>query len=353
MNIPSRGEEGFTPLHFSSFHGNVKVMDLLISYGADIFVKNRFGISMLHVASQGDQPVSIVYFVDKGLDLNAPDKRMSTPLHWSAFTGAELSLSYIVALGADVNMKDAKGLSALHLSIKSAMESKSTKGIKHLLAKGADITLTDSMGRSPLEYLESIPNYDQRLYNEITQLITFKQTCMGDCFMMKAPLGKAQRNSRTFIIFELLMLLTSYFMFFEIFPVLGSVAFSVVAGIVLVIALFSCLMAWALDPGYLHKDPELDFLKLLTRFEANCLCPDCKIVKLPRSMHCNLCNRCVDRFDHHCPWINNCVGRNNYLYFYLFVVLQETYLVMASVATIYGKAPFELTLEVLVDYSIF
>jgi hypothetical protein len=27
----------------------------------------------------------------------------------------------------------------------------------------------------------------------------------------------------------------------------------------------------------------------------------------------------VERFDHHCPWINNCVGINNHNYFILFV----------------------------------
>ena len=54
INTPSKSEEGFYPLHFASFHGNVKLIKLLVRNGANIWVKNKQGINMLHVAAQGD-----------------------------------------------------------------------------------------------------------------------------------------------------------------------------------------------------------------------------------------------------------------------------------------------------------
>lgn len=101
---------------------------------------------MLHVAAQGDQPASLTYFYEMGLDINSKDKRDSTPLHWAAFAGAELSLSYILAWEADINAVDAKGLTALHLSVKSSEDIRSTKGIKLLLVKGADRNIQDRYG---------------------------------------------------------------------------------------------------------------------------------------------------------------------------------------------------------------
>lgn len=125
------------------------------------------------------------------------------------------------------------------------------------------------------------------------------------------------------------------------FIIIISIAFTKdcdIETLVILYLLFICLtmifmlISWLKDPGYISKGTNAkEFLvnqiqnfkiiffykQLLEKYEASSLCPECEILKPLRSKHCEICNSCVRVFDHHCPWINNCVASKYKILIYL------------------------------------
>ncbi|CAG8477848.1 9560_t:CDS:2 [Ambispora gerdemannii] len=64
----------------------------------------------------------------------------------------------------------------------------------------------------------------------------------------------------------------------------------------------------------LPKDVKMNGTALILKY-----CETCKIYRPPRCSHCRQCDNCVEGEDHHCIWLNNCIGRRNYRSFYTFV----------------------------------
>ncbi|KAJ9608320.1 palmitoyltransferase swf1 [Cladophialophora chaetospira] len=65
-------------------------------------------------------------------------------------------------------------------------------------------------------------------------------------------------------------------------------------------------------------------------FHPGYFCSTCHFAKPARSKHCSICKACVQKQDHHCIWINNCVGRNNYIWFNALLVSIATLLFYGS-----------------------
>ncbi|NXS54178.1 ZDHC4 palmitoyltransferase, partial [Brachypteracias leptosomus] len=92
------------------------------------------------------------------------------------------------------------------------------------------------------------------------------------------------------------------------------------------------------DPGVITKSNHGSLVKIYAYdgvlFQEGIVCPTCQVEKPARSKHCSLCGGCVHRFDHHCVWLNNCVGASNGHYFLLYLLtLTATAAAVAAVTT--------------------
>lgn len=104
-NTPT--DEEFTALHFATYHGNFQLIKFLIENAdANIHQRNKFGSTVMHVASQGDQALPLYYFKTLTVDINVKDNRGSTPLHWACYSRSELALNYLLSMNPDIEAKD-------------------------------------------------------------------------------------------------------------------------------------------------------------------------------------------------------------------------------------------------------
>ncbi|KAM5180820.1 LOW QUALITY PROTEIN: palmitoyltransferase ZDHHC23 [Mantella aurantiaca] len=71
------------------------------------------------------------------------------------------------------------------------------------------------------------------------------------------------------------------------------------------------------DPGYFSSAPA----EGSPRQQDNQRCKVCQLMRPARSGHCRMCGSCVLRLDHHCVWIDNCIGSGNHKSFIALLIV--------------------------------
>ena len=102
-----------TPLHFATDTGHKKIVELLISKGASVNVKDRLGSTPLHKAAfNGDKEIAEL-LIAKDADVNTKDGWHATPLVEAVLGGQKELVEMLLVKGADVNMEDNRRQTAL------------------------------------------------------------------------------------------------------------------------------------------------------------------------------------------------------------------------------------------------
>mmetsp|Transcript_3313 Transcript_3313/g.6849 ORF Transcript_3313/g.6849 Transcript_3313/m.6849 type:complete len:436 (+) Transcript_3313:3102-4409(+) len=304
--VNTKTQDGFTALHLAAFRGNFTICKRLLELGADMFAKNKQGLGVMHIAAQGDQPLILTYFYKLGLRDDTTDEKGGSPLHWATYLGCEQATALLLSWGAQVNLQDADLQTPLHLGTLAG----NTRIVRNLLLKGADRSIIDKDKHTAMDLAREAGA------DSITEMLK-EPGPFADC-SIKPPLRPYNHSRKSMMIY--IFGFTSALALNVLFSVQYNELAVGFLYLVFTLASMTCFLVVSnLDPGYILPPARTDILELYESYDSLLVCPDCKIVRPPRSRHCQCCDRCVRKFDHHCPWINNCVAAQNLGWFYCFL----------------------------------
>jgi len=165
-DVESANADGQTALLAVSRTGNVEAAKLLVERGAKVDAKEKFGgQTPLMWASARRHPKMMEYLISKGANVNAPsidrdyqrhvtaegrpksmDSGGFTPLLYATRENCHACVDMLLKNGADINLPDPDGVSPLLLSIMNA----NWDIAKQLIEAGADVNQWDMYGEAPL-----------------------------------------------------------------------------------------------------------------------------------------------------------------------------------------------------------
>ncbi|XP_040291893.1 palmitoyltransferase ZDHHC16 isoform X1 [Bufo bufo] len=93
----------------------------------------------------------------------------------------------------------------------------------------------------------------------------------------------------------------------------------------LILIVFHYYKAITTSPGY---PPQVQ-----KNIPSVAVCRKCIAPKPARTHHCSICKRCILKMDHHCPWLNNCVGHYNHRYFFSFCLFMTLGCIYCSISS--------------------
>ncbi|KAI4344211.1 hypothetical protein L6164_011462 [Bauhinia variegata] len=346
-DVNATDHTGQTALHWSAVRGAIQVSEVLLQEGARVNAADMHGYQTTHVAAQFGQTAFLYHIVSKwNADPDVPDNDGRTPLHWAAYKGFADCIRLLLFLDAYRGRQDKEGCTPLHwAAIKGNLEACT---VLVQAGKKEDLMMTDNTGLTPAQ-LASDKNHRQ-----VAFFLGNARRLLDKRFDGNSRLGKISKLGLAPVLWCIILLLLVTYIHSVILattlPKLTAAA-SLLAWLGVFLATVGLVMFHSCsskDPGYIkvnvhdsesRKDDE-PLLKIdinnpaLLAGNWSQLCATCKIVRPLRAKHCSTCDHCVEQFDHHCPWVSNCIGKKNKWDFFIFLVLEVSAMLITGGVTL-------------------
>jgi palmitoyltransferase len=322
--INAKSRNGQTAFMWSALKGNIDCMKILYQeFGANINVSDSLGADAIILAVQHHQHVSMLllwkWLSDGGWQ--TCDHMGCTAVHWAAYKGDILALRLLEYCGADMNSVDNTGMTPLHRAVGEGWN----EVVEFLVTKcRSDVNLTNHKGESAVDIAKRLEN---KLMLKI--LLPSSAESLSDNSEGRWILPLAFVVCMSIVVISF-MTLNQGESTFSSAVFVGSACISIL--------MFSFLVTG--DPGVVPKrsrgkgaiEEWLDELDNMTHSvyqelaarngtgDLSRICHTCWEWKNLRTKHCSICNVCVDGFDHHCGWLNNCVASKNHRQFVLMIL---------------------------------
>ncbi|OAF71238.1 putative E3 ubiquitin ligase complex SCF subunit sconB [Intoshia linei] len=316
LNCVSKAPNWQRPIHWACQSCQVSTVALLIKSGVSVNeMDSKSACLLTHSCISGSMPL-VSFLVGKNANIDSTDSEGDTPLHWACNKGFLDIAKFLVQNSANPHKIDDFNQNTLHFATMSG----NLDLVKFLIEKcNVDSSLVDKNNRTAFDLAARRKNY------AIIDYLKSRNSCFNRYNPIKIVIGSESSSTyyRNGTIFVYIYLFTM-----SIYKIHNNYNVSFVSFvspfllITNILGVFSYVYLLKHNPGYVNVGFDYDNALCMigtTESIVENLCHVCKLRIPDRAKHCFKCNKCILNFDHHCNYVDNCIGLKNRSIFFLFL----------------------------------